>query len=423
MQGVFKNSFYGWVVVAAAFTIAIFGWGVGFYGPAIYLKTVQDGYGGSVGLASVAVTLHFLIGAFVVANLPRLHQKFGLPHVTITGACMLAIGVIGWAIATEPWQLLFATLLSGSGWVALGAAGVNAMVSPWFVHQRPAALAMAYNGASVGGVIFSPLWVALITAYGFRAAACGVGLVMVCVITFLAHNVLRRSPQEMGVLPDGVPLQVQVASTTNTATEPVRVINPWRDGAFITLTFGMALGLFAQIGLIAHLYSLLVPSLGAQTAGFIAGLATAAAILGRTVVGWTLRPSVNRRCVLAVSYSVQIAGCLFMSVAGSCIEGLIFGVFLFGLGIGNATSLPPMITQVEFAKEDVPRIVALVTAVSQGTYAFAPAVFGFIRQMGDTAAAGDKPAVFWIAAGVQATAAMCCLAGRNRYLLRSQSLS
>ena len=37
----------------------------------------------------------------------------------------------------------------------------------------------------------------------------------------------------------------------------------WRDPKFLTLSAGMALGLFAQIGLIAHLFSLLVPALGA----------------------------------------------------------------------------------------------------------------------------------------------------------------
>ena len=37
----------------------------------------------------------------------------------------------------------------------------------------------------------------------------------------------------------------------------------WRDLKFLTIAAGMALGLFAQIGLIVHLFSLLVPALGA----------------------------------------------------------------------------------------------------------------------------------------------------------------
>ena len=207
--------FFGWTVVSAAFVIAIFGWGVGFYGPPIYLKAVQDARGWSVALVSAAVTVHFLFGALVVANLPRLHRRFGLASVTLGGAVLLALGVAGWAMATAPWQLFLATLFSGAGWVAMGAAGINAMVSPWFVRRRPAALSMAYNGASVGGVIFSPLWVALIGWGGFPLAAWAVGLVMVSVVVFLARSVLRHTPEGMGVLPDG---EVRPAALAANAT-------------------------------------------------------------------------------------------------------------------------------------------------------------------------------------------------------------
>jgi hypothetical protein len=124
--------FYGWTVVAAAFVVAIFGWGVGFYGPPIFLKAVQDTRGWPVALVAAAITVHFLVGAVAVANMPKLYRLFGLPRVTVAGAVCLALGVAGWAYAVEPWQLFAATLFSGAGWVALGAAGINAMVSPWF---------------------------------------------------------------------------------------------------------------------------------------------------------------------------------------------------------------------------------------------------------------------------------------------------
>ena len=42
--------------------------------------------------------------------------------------------------------------------------------------------------------------------------------------------------------------------------------------------------------------------------------------------------------------------------------------------------MPPLIAQVEFVKDDVPRVVALVVAIGQATYAFAPAAFGLIRE-------------------------------------------
>jgi MFS family permease len=99
--------------------------------------------------------------------------------VTKAGVLCLAAGVFGWATAASPWQLLVASALSGVGWGAISAAAVNAIVSPWFARARPAALATAYNGGSVGGVIFSPLWVAAIGALGFSNAAAAIALVMV----------------------------------------------------------------------------------------------------------------------------------------------------------------------------------------------------------------------------------------------------
>jgi len=177
-----QASFFGWRVVAGAFVLAVFGWGLGFYGPPVYLHAVQEAHGWSVALVSGAVTVHFLAGAIVVANLPRLYRRYGLPAVTKTGAALLALGMLGWAMADEPWQLLLATLPSGAGWAAMGAAAVNAIIAPWFVTKRAAALASAYNGASIGGAIFSPLWVAAIAWLGFPAAALAVGGVMAIAI-------------------------------------------------------------------------------------------------------------------------------------------------------------------------------------------------------------------------------------------------
>ena len=104
----------------------------------------------------------------------------------------------------------------------------------------------------------------------------------------------------------------------------------------------MAFGLFAQIGLIAHLYSLLLPALGARDAGWAMALVTLMAIAGRTLLGWLMPMDADRRLVACAGYALQIAGSLaFLFAAGTHVPLLVAGVVLFGLGFGNATSLPP----------------------------------------------------------------------------------
>lgn len=403
--------FFGWRVVAGAFVIAVFGWGLGFYGPPIYLHAVREGRGWSVALVSCAVTVHYLCGALVVANLPALYRRFGFPAVTRTGTVLLALGLVGWAVAEAPWQLFAATLLTGAGWVTLGAAAINAIVSPWFVRLRPKALATAYNGASVGGVLFSPLWVVLIGEIGFARAALLIGSLAVVVVWWLTARIVSVRPEDLGQLADGV--QPPVPTGAGIAPSPpgpaLTGAALWSDRKFRTLAAGMALGLFAQIGLLAHLFSLMVPAMGASGAGVVAGLATAAAIAGRMAFGWCMPEGADRRLWAALSYGLQIAGIAVLAVSGASEPPLIvLGVLLFGLGIGNATSLPPLIAQVEFRKEEAARVVPLIVALSQACYAFAPAVFGLLREV---AQPGAWPLLL-AAAAVKACAILALLSGR-----------
>ena len=383
--------FFGPKVLAATFVLAIFGWGVGFYGPPVYLQSVVARTGWSVTLVSAMVTLHFLAGALVVARLPRLYRRFGVPAVTLTGAVLLALGVTGWGLAGTPAALAVAALASGVGWVALGAAAVNALISPWFATRRPWALGVAYNGASVGGILFAPLWVALIAHLGLAGAGMAVGLTMVAVIAWLAWQVFRHSPASLGQLADGVatPGVATPGVSTPGTSAPVPLTSaaacapltsPWRERRFVTLSLGMAVGLFAQIGLIAQLYGWLAPRIGNDHAGWLMGAATAAAIAGRMVAARVLGPGADRRTVACAAYAVQALG---VAILVACAWGvlahpawLVPGVLLFGSGIGNATSLPPLIAQTEFTPADAARAVPLIVAVSQGAYAFAPAVFG-----------------------------------------------
>jgi len=66
---------------------------------------VREVRGWPLAVVSAAVTAHFLFGAIVVANLPRLYGRLGVSTVTKLGAAALALGVSGWALAREPWQL------------------------------------------------------------------------------------------------------------------------------------------------------------------------------------------------------------------------------------------------------------------------------------------------------------------------------
>ncbi|HEY0181450.1 MAG TPA: MFS transporter [Rhodopila sp.] len=412
--------FFGWKVVGAAFVVAIFAWGIGFYGPPIFLNTIHHDRGWPIPLISAAITCNLLIGAVVVSNLAALHTRFGVARVTRAGAVLTALGLVGWAAAAEPWQLFAVTPLSAAGWALTSGAALNAMVSPWFDRRRPAALSTAYNGASVGGIIFSPLWVALIGDFGFPWAAALVGAAMVAIVWWLAGRYFAPAPADLRLTVDGDVSPAGPVKRSQARLEPIGPGGRWRDRRVITQAAAASLGLTAQIGLIMQLFSLLVPGLGHDGAGAVMGAATVAALGGRSIPALVLSPGVNRRVVGMVNAAVQIAGSVaLLLAAGHNAPLLVAGTLLFGLGIGNTASLPPLIAQSEFSASDVPRAVALVLGISQGCYALAPLAFGALQAAAGDASNGEAPLVFAAAALLQVSALVALLIGMPRRTTKS----
>ena len=320
-----------------------------------------------------------------------------------------------WAIATEPWQLFPAALISGAGWAFTSGAAINAMVAPWFDRRRPAAISMAFNGASIGGLVFAPLWALLIAEFGFVAAAAAIGGAMVVTLWWLAGRFLRPTPAGMGLAPDGgLPAVLAglwaINGPLDSALRSRTVRQCGATRRFATLSVAFALGLFAQIGLFTHLFSFLASALGEAGAGAAISFVTACAIAGRMLLGGILPARTNRRVAAAVNFAVQIAGTLaLLAAGGTSVPLLLIGCGLFGLGVGNLVSLPPLVAQAEFARADVGRVVALVTAVNQAVFAFAPAIFGALHDL-----TGGSSAAIAAAGIVQIVAAMVVLAGSRR---------
>jgi cyanate permease len=308
----------------------------------------------------------------------------------LLGAVLAGVGAIAWANAAQPWHLVPALLISGAGWAATSGAALNAIVAPWFDRERPKAISMAFNGASAGGVVFVPLWTALIAAFDLPVAALVLGGAMICLVCPLAWRFLRHEPP---------------AASRHQAA-PLARAELLRRGRFVTLSLALALGLFAQIGLFAHLLARIGPEFGPTIAAAAISLVTLCAVLGRTAMAWLLGQR-DRRVAAAANLAMQAAGSLFLAF-GEGMAPLAAGCVLFGLGVGNLTSLPPLIAQREFRPADVGTVVALVTAINQAVFAFAPAIFGGLHDRTE-----NYVAAFVLAAAAQLLAASIVVTGRR----------
>ncbi|PYM18442.1 MAG: MFS transporter [Candidatus Rokuibacteriota bacterium] len=394
--------FYGWNVVGATFVMAMVSFGLGFYGLAVYVATLQRLHGWSAAAVSAPVTVYYVAGALLTAVIGGMYDRLGPRAVVTAGSIAMAAGVAALGLVTQAWQLYPVFLVMSVGWGAMSGAAINIVLAPWWQRRRGLAVSIAFNGATLGGVIVVPALIALIAAVGFRRATVAAAIMALIVLCAVALGVMRRGPEELGLGPDG-------DAPATTVPRAAVVESRWRGDAlrswrFWSVSAPFALGLAAQVGVLTHLVALVTPVLGAGGAGRAVSTATAVAVLGRLATGLVV-DRVNRRLVTCVTLAAQIAGVLLLARAAS--PGAVYvGCALFGVGVGNLTTLPGLILAVEWPRERFAALVGLVVGINQFTFAFGPSLVGVLRDR-----AGGYGAALLACAMLQAIAAVTILFG------------
>jgi MFS family permease len=369
--------YHGWLIVGVAFLVALFGFGLGFYGPGIYLVALRARFGWSAADIAAAISVYYVLGATLLFFfVGQAFERHGVRRVVTAGTLALTAGLAALTFATKLWHVHAAFAVMSIGWATMSGAAINIIVAPWFERRRGLAVSLALNGASAGGVVMAPLLVFLIDRFGFATALPLVGALMLAVLLPLLALVAReRRPGEHD-REDGGP--------GSGVASPARQAAPWstrkvlRDPKFITISIPFALGLTAQVGFLTHQVAFLTPMTGTVTAGWIVSLTTFAAIVGRLGTGLFV-DRVDRRVVSCLNFLLQaLAMALLMTASAPAL--LVIGCVLFGLGLGNLVSLPALIVQQEFVHRDFARIVSMVVAINQFAFAFGPVLLGRLQQ-------------------------------------------
>jgi MFS family permease len=375
--------FYGWKIVIVCFLIALFSFGIGFYGLGIYIVSLQARHGWSTSLISSAITTYYLLSGTLIIFTGDAFDRFGPRRVVLLGMVAMVAGVAGLTIITAPWQLYATFLLMSVGWASMSGAAINTIIAPWFEHKRGLAVSVALNGGSCGGVLIVPLLMWLIAHVGF---ARGVSIALATMLVVLVPSVitvLRRTPDELGLLPDGEPPTAH--DPLEARPRPVPRASPWRRTAalrqinFWTISIPFALGLAAQVGFLTHQIAYLEPRLGNHGAGLAVSLTTMGAIIGRLITG-VLIDHANRRLVASINFLIQ-AIALGVMLTWPTDLALYLACVGVGLTVGNMTSLSALIVHQEFPKERFGTVISLIVAFNQLTFAFGPGVLGVIRDV------------------------------------------
>src|SRR4029434_10199762 len=162
--------FYGWNVVGATFVMALFSFGLGFYGIAVYVAMLQQLHGWSASVVSAPVTVYYVAGALLTAARASADERLRSRAGVATRGVAMAAGIAMLGLVDRPWQLYPVFLVMSVGWGAMSGAAINIVLAPWCQRRRGLAVSLAFNGATLGGVLVAPAMIPLAGLLGFARA-------------------------------------------------------------------------------------------------------------------------------------------------------------------------------------------------------------------------------------------------------------
>ncbi|MBI2368105.1 MAG: MFS transporter [Deltaproteobacteria bacterium] len=330
----FNGLFYGWRMVAASAALRVLGAGLHSFGFTIFFLPLSQDLNLSRTATSFAFSLARAEGAIEGPIVGHVLDRYGPRPVMLTAVLLMGVGYL--LLSTVESYAMFLVVYIGVISLAHSGGFMHApmvLTNSWFIRKRARAITVNSASFSLGGVLIAPVLSAIVLSWGWRWGAAFAG-VMFLLIGVPLSSTIRRSPESMGLLPDG---DIPSASAEDQKNEPQRRApaevdvttgEAFRSFTFWTLVLGNAIRNMSYHAIATHFVPLMVwKGMSQPQAAF---LLSSFAFLGMTttlLLGW-FADRVNKPRLVAGILFVA-AGGMLLPVFGSSMWLLLLFTLLF----------------------------------------------------------------------------------------------
>ena len=381
--------FYGWVIVAITFVGSMITAGISGYGLSFFLIPMSEDLG-------ISRTEFSSISLFRLASLPVIpllgllvDRKHGPRLVLTVGSIVAGLALIATSRVETLWQfyILFGVIF-GIAMLSIGGQLVGpAVLAKWFIRKRGRVMAISAIGISGGGLIIAPLAGWLVGEFGWRSAWVVLGLVMIFAIAPAAGFLMRRQPEDVGLLPDGIDPHMRQNDSANGIeghsdgwidTEyPWTVRQAIRTRALWILVGVQTFGMMALMPVLFHQVAYVQDKdFSLQTAATIATVLAGFAIIGKLVYGYLVE-HIHVRWVLGLAL-VPAGISLFLLVGAQSLPMLYGYAVIHGLMMGGFAPLMNVAWASYFGRQHMGAIRGVVTPLGNIVGAISPVMAGIM---------------------------------------------
>lgn len=357
----------------------------------VFLKPLTEDLAVSRGLFSLLRSGEILIGAAMAPLVGPLVDRFGGRWLMAGGALSAGLGFVLMSQVGAFWQfLLLRWIFVAIGGVFMCHMIVSVTVSRWFVRKRGRAIAIASMGQGFAKVCIPVVTASLFTWIGWRLTWTTFGLVTLVLVVIPALIFMRRSPEEMGLQPDGMdapPLAEvgnKLTAERKAALAADEAVWTWREvirtQAFWIICFIYGMANIGIAGLNLHVFAYVTdigfsPLVAATVLSIIASTQ-----LGSTMIWGVIGERLDIRHSSSIMFLVQAAG-LALVLAASQVLPVYMGFLLYGVGLGGGWVLQELIWATNFGRVSLGMVRGLGILVTHAFGAAGAPFFGFVHDV------------------------------------------
>jgi OFA family oxalate/formate antiporter-like MFS transporter len=384
-----QGIFYGWYIVGVGFLANVASSFALASTMSIFLKPLTADLGVSRGVFSLLRSGEGIIAACIAPLVGTLVDRYGGRWLMVLGTGIVAVGYFLLSHVDSFAQFVGIRLtLVSLGDSMMGYMVVNVIIAQWFSRYRGRALAISSMGVGFAKVCMPVVAASLILWLGWRQTWLAFGLMTLSLLVVPALLIVRRSPEAMGLLPDGAstPVAGDFAKPMKTAIEaakPSTLDTAWTRGEavrttefwLLVITFGISS--IGVTGLNLHVYSY-VTDLGYSAVIAATVMSIIASMQLASPLGWgLLAEKIGARYAATLRFVIQGIGLAVAVLTGNLV-GLYMGFFLYGIGLGGNMVLPDILWADYFGRRSLGRIRGMGLLISQFLAAIGPPFFGFL---------------------------------------------
>ncbi len=354
------NIYYGWVVVGV---IAVSGiaTSVGTLPVlSVFLKPMTEEFGWSRTAFTGATSLGTVSAALLAPFIGPKFDRYGARWILTACFIILGITIVLVGSVSSLWQLYVLMAVGRSINIGvISVATMGAVVPKWFIVKRGRAVALGGLGQRVGLTIHPLIVQVVIGLASWRAAAMTMGILIWAIAVLPVALLLRRRPEDLGLLPDGESPEARDARLGGTVTQRAgrgrtevsfRLSETLRQRSFYLLTGAFSLSTLAIAGSSFHTVAFLTDRmLSSQTAVVVISVWAATAVFGMLISGFLVE-RVGSRMTLIVTLAFAAASYALLLAVNSTPLAIIWGVY-FGLTVGGMTVIQQVIFADYFGRE------------------------------------------------------------------------